>query len=121
MAVPYIVDGDIDVSIESMEKVSTMGLENVVQGHGDIILRGEVSHVMNENIAYLNEVKKAAKKASRRKYPLDFLEEIDVESCGKSRVLLNGMAEDLHQNNLVNVYKQMYGEEPIGSEEYFDD
>jgi glyoxylase-like metal-dependent hydrolase (beta-lactamase superfamily II) len=121
MAVPYIVDGDIDVSIESMEKVSKMGLENVVQGHGDIILRGEIEHVMNDNIAYLNEVKKAAKKASRRKYPLDLLEEIDVESCGKSRVLLNGLAEDLHQNNMINVYKQMFGEDPIGSEEYFEE
>jgi glyoxylase-like metal-dependent hydrolase (beta-lactamase superfamily II) len=121
MAVPYIVDGDIDVSIESMEMVSKMGLENVVQGHGDIILRGEISHVMGENISYLNEVKKAAKKASRRKYPLDLLEEIDIESCGKSRVLLNGLAEDLHQNNLINVYKQMFGEAPVGSEVYFDD
>jgi glyoxylase-like metal-dependent hydrolase (beta-lactamase superfamily II) len=121
MAVPYIVDGDIDVSIESMEKVSKMGLENVVQGHGDIILRGEIAHVMNDNIAYLNEVKKAAKKASRRKYPLDLLEEIDVESCGKSRVLLNGLAEDLHHNNMINVFKQMFGEDPIGSEEYFEE
>lgn len=121
MAVPYIVDGDIDVTIESMQKVAKMGLENVVQGHGDIILRGEIEHVMNDNIAYLNEVKKAAKKASRRKYPLDLLEEIDVESSGKSRVLLNGLAEDLHQNNLAFVYKQMFGEEPIGSELYFED
>lgn len=119
-AVPYIVDGDIDVSIESLEKISKMGLENVIQGHGDIILRGEVEHIMNDNIAYLNEVKKAVKKASRRKYPLDLLEEIDIESCGKSRVLLSGLAEELHQNNLVGVYQQMFGEYPVGSEEYFE-
>ncbi|MEN8241593.1 MAG: MBL fold metallo-hydrolase [Chloroflexota bacterium] len=121
MAVPYIVDGDMDVTIESMELIAKMGLENVVQGHGDIILRGEVEHIMNKNISYLNEVRKAVKKASRRKYPLDLLEEVDVESCGKPRVLLNGLAEDLHQNNLAHVYEKMFGEAPLGSEEYYED
>ena len=77
-------------SVESMKKITTLGLENVVQGHGDIVLRGEVDQVVDENIQYLNELKKAVKKASRRKYPLDLLEEIDVEECGKSRVLLAG-------------------------------
>jgi len=121
MAVPYIVDGDLDVTVESMELIAKMGLENVVQGHGDIILRGEIEHIMNNNISYLNEVRKAVKKASRRKYPLDLLEEVDVESCGKSRVLLNGLAEDLHQYNLAHVYENMFGEVPQGSEEYYED
>jgi glyoxylase-like metal-dependent hydrolase (beta-lactamase superfamily II) len=121
MAVPYIVDGDLDVTIDSMKKITTMGLENVVQGHGDIVLRGEVEYVVDNNIAYLRELQKAVKKANRRKFPLDLLEEVDVESCGKSRVLLGGLAEDLHQNNLRALYKQTYGEEPIGSEVYFED
>jgi len=121
MAIPYIVDGDIDVSIDSMKKVAEMGLENVVQGHGDIILRGEIEYMVDDNIAYLNELKKAVKKANRRKFPLDLLEEIDVEECGKSRVLLGGLAEDLHQNNLRALYMQTFGEEPVGSEIYFED
>ena len=121
MAVPYIVDGDLEVSVESMKKITTLGLENVVQGHGDIVLRGEVDQVVDENIQYLNELKKAVKKASRRKYPLDLLEEIDVEECGKSRVLLGGLAPALHANNLRTLYFQMYGEEPIGSELVYDE
>ncbi len=121
MAVPYIVDGDLDVSVESMKKITKMGLENVVQGHGDIVLRGEVDQVVDENIHYLNEIKKAVKKASRRKYPLDLLEEVDVEDCGKSRVLLGGLAPALHANNLRSLYYQMYGEEPIGSELVYDE
>jgi glyoxylase-like metal-dependent hydrolase (beta-lactamase superfamily II) len=40
MPLPYIVDGDIDDIIASIKKISRMGLENIVQGHGDIILRG---------------------------------------------------------------------------------
>ena len=121
MAVPYIVDGDLDVTVESMEMISKMGLENVVQGHGDIILRGEIEHIMRDNINYLNELRKAVKKASRRKYPLDLLEEIDIESCGKGRVLLSGLAEELHQNNLVHLYETMFGEVPEGSEEYYEE
>ena len=121
MAVPYIVDGDLDVTIELMEMISKMGLENVVQGHGDIILRGEIEHIMRDNINYLNELRKAVKKASRRKYPLDLLEEIDIESCGKGRVLLSGLAEELHQNNLVHLYETMFGEVPEGSEEYYEE
>ena len=121
MSVPYIVDGDAETSIQSMKKIAKMGLENLVQGHGDIVLRGEIELIVNNNIDYLNELRKAVRKASKRKYPLDLLEEIDVESCGKSRVLLGGLAEELHQNNLVAMYKQMYGESPIGSEVYYED
>jgi len=121
MSVPYIVDGDIDVSIESMQKIKDSGLENVVQGHGDIILRGEVNLVVDDDIDYLEQVRKAVKKANRRKYPLDLLEEVDVESCGKSRVLLGGLAPDLHLNNLKALYFQMYGEDPIGSELYYEE
>ena len=121
MAVPYIVDGDLDVSIDSMEKVKKMGLENLVQGHGDIVLRGEVDQVLDESIHYLNEIRKAVKKAARRKYPLDLLEEVDVQSCGKSRVLLGGIAPDLHFNNLKALYYQTTGEEPIGSELVYEE
>jgi len=121
MAVPYIVDGDIDVSIESLNKITRLGLENVVQGHGDIVLRGEVDQVVKDDIDYLNEIRKVVRKASKRKYPLDLLEEVDIEACGKSRVILGGLAEALHQNNLRVLYKQMFGEEPIGSEEYYED
>jgi glyoxylase-like metal-dependent hydrolase (beta-lactamase superfamily II) len=121
MALPYIVDGDLDVTVKSMRKVASMGLENVVQGHGDIVLRGEIEYVVEDNVSYLTELQKAVKKAKRRKYPLDLLEEVDVESCGKSRVLLGGLAESLHQNNLKALYRQTFGEEPVGSEVYFED
>jgi glyoxylase-like metal-dependent hydrolase (beta-lactamase superfamily II) len=121
MAIPYIVDGNIDETINSLKLVRKMGLENIVQGHGDIILRGEVDPMMKANIDYLTEIRKIVRKSSRRKYSLDVLEESDVESCGKSRVLLSGLAKTLHHNNLIALYEQLYGEPPVGSELYFDD
>ncbi len=120
MPLPYIVDGDIDVMISSLKDLPIMGLENIVQGHGDIILRGEVSLMVKNNIEYLTEMRKIVRKANRRKYPLDLIEATDVESCGKSRVLLGGLSEQLHQNNMISLYEKMYGEKPIASEEYFE-
>lgn len=120
MPIPYIVDGDIDVMISSLKEIAKMGLENIVQGHGDIILRGEVGSMAKENIDYLTEMRKVVRKANRRKYPLDIIEEADVESCGKSRVIMGGLAEQLHQNNMIALYEKMYNEKPIASEEYFE-
>ncbi len=116
MPIPYIVDGDVDRMIESLNYVASLGLENIVQGHGDVILRGEIDGQVEDNIAYLKALEKGVKKASRRKYPLDLLETLDVESMGKSRVLLGGLAEQLHQRNLAALFKMRYGKEPIGSE-----
>jgi cyclase len=122
MPIPYIVDGDYEELVASLKKVGKMGLENVVQGHGDIILRGEIDNSVKENLAYLSAIRKAVRKSGRRKYPLDMLEEISVDACGKSRVLIGGLAEELHRRNLVALYKQMYGVLPPGSnDEYFDE
>ena len=120
MPIPVIVDGDMDEMVNSLQRISEIGLENVVQGHGDIILRGEVEESVKDNIAYLNAIQKAVKKSSRRKYPWDLLETIDVESCGKSRVLIGGLAEELHQRNMRALFRQMYGELPQSSEEDLD-
>ncbi len=112
MPLPYIVDGDIDDTITSLKKISKMGLENVVPGHGDIVLRGEIDGMVKENLAYLSALRKGVRKAARRKYPLEILDEIGVEECGKSRVLIGGLAEELHRRNLRALYYQMYGEIP---------
>jgi glyoxylase-like metal-dependent hydrolase (beta-lactamase superfamily II) len=112
MALPYIVDGNIDDTIASLKKISKMGLENVVPGHGDIVLRGEIDGVVKENLAYLSALRKAVRKAARRKYPQEILLEVGVEDCGKSRVLIGGLAEELHKRNLRALYFQMYAEIP---------
>ena len=53
MPVPYFVGGDINVLSESISRIGNMGLENIVQGHGDIILRGEIDEVKQNNLDYL--------------------------------------------------------------------
>jgi cyclase len=106
MPLPYVVDGDVDEIAASIRKFGRMGLENIIQGHGDIILRGEIDAAVKENLNYLTNIRKVAKTASRRKAPLEYLDENDVESSGKSRVNLGGLAAELHRRNLLALLKQ---------------
>ena len=101
---------------ESLKLVSTMSLENIVQGHGDVVLRGEIENAIIDHLNYLSTIQKIVRRAARRKYPGDMLETVDVESCGKSRVLLGGLVEELHQRNLKALYEQLFGEKPAYSQ-----
>jgi len=38
---------------------------------------------------------------------IEALRRIDIESCGKSRIPLNGLVQDLHEANLYTLYQQM--------------
>jgi cyclase len=107
MPLPYVVDGDIDEIMASIKRTGKMGLENIVQGHGDIILRGEIDAAVRENLNYLSAIKKAVRAISRRKNAIELLDGIRIEDCGKSRVYLGGLAETLHQRNLRALLHKM--------------
>ena len=106
MPLPYVVDGDADEMAATIKKIGRMGLENIIQGHGDIILRGEIDTAVRENLNYLASIHKVAKTAARRKASLDYLDENNVERSGKSRVNLSGLAEELHRRNLRALLRQ---------------
>jgi cyclase len=112
LPLPYIVDGDPEDLINTIKKIGKMGLENIVQGHGDIVLRGEIDDAVKENLAYLAAIRKLVRAALKKRNPLDALALIDIESCGKSRVYLGGLAQELHRRNLRYLYKHFASEEP---------
>jgi len=100
MPIPYVVDGDAEEITSSIKKIGRMGLENIVQGHGDIILRGEIDAAVKENLTYMTNIRKVAKAAARRRAAQEYMDEMNIEECGKSRVHLGGLAEELHKRNL---------------------
>jgi len=106
MPLPFIVTGSLEQYISTLFSLTDMGLENIIQGHGDIILRGEIDEKVKENVTYLKSIQKAVKTAMRRKNPLEILDSIGVEACGKSRILLGGLAPELHRRNLRALYNQ---------------
>lgn len=113
LPLPYVVDGDMDELAATVKRIGKMGLENIIQGHGDIILRGEIEESVKENLAYMTAVRKAVRTASRRRNPVDALAAIDIESCGKSRVFLGGLAEELHRRNVRALYREIQHDESV--------
>ncbi len=107
MPLPYIVDGDLDDIAASIKRIGRMGLENIVQGHGDVILRGEIDAAVRENLNYLAAIRKSVKSAAKRKNAEELIEQIKIEDCGKSRVYLGGLAETLHRRNLQALLNRM--------------
>ena len=79
MPLPYVVDGNVDESMASIKQIGRMGLENIVQGHGDIILRGEIDAAVKENLNYLATIKKSVRAISKRKNAEELLDEITIE------------------------------------------
>jgi len=110
LPLPYVVDGNVEDLVATIKKIGKMGLENIVQGHGDIILRGEIDDAVKDNLSYISAIRKAVRTAARRRNPLDALAMIDIESCGKSRVFLGGLAEELHRRNLRYLYRVITAE-----------
>jgi cyclase len=112
MPIPHIVDGDSEVMRESLKKIKSLTIENVVQGHGEVILRGEVNSSITDRIEYLDRIDKVILEAVHDEYPGEYLREKTIEICGKSRILLGGAAEEIHQQNLRHLYKKVHGESP---------
>jgi glyoxylase-like metal-dependent hydrolase (beta-lactamase superfamily II) len=111
MPIPHIVDGDPEVMRESLKHIESLTIENVVQGHGEVILRGEVNSSIKDRIDYLDIIDQIVIDAAEDEYPGEYLREKDIETCGKSRILLGGAAEEIHQQNLRHLYRVVHGEE----------
>jgi len=107
MPLPYIVDGDIDDMVRSLQAIPAMGLENVVQGHGEVVLRGEIDDAVRSNLKYLDSLRKKVEAVAKRKKPRAAAREITLESCGKSRIPLNGLVSQLHVANCLALYDRL--------------
>ncbi len=100
MPIPYFVDGRYDDLVQSIEKLRGGGYENVIQGHGDIVLRGEIERKVEEDLDYLRCIREHVERAINQANPQAYLDTVDIESCGKSRIPLNGEVQKLHEGNL---------------------
>lgn len=104
LPVPTIFDGDLNTLVQSLEALRSIPIESVVQGHGEVVLRGEVGDRIDESVTYLLKIDKLADEAVAKERPLDDLLSNDIESCGLSRIPLNGLVQELHLANLQALY-----------------
>lgn len=104
MPVPYIVFGDVEAMLDSLKRISGMPVESIVQGHGEVLLRGEISNTIKTSIHYLETIQQRVQAAVKSGAPKESLQRINIEECGKSRIPLNGLVQQLHQANLAHLY-----------------
>jgi cyclase len=107
MPVPYFVWGDRDAFRESLSFLKEYNLESIVQGHGEVLLRGEIPSSIDSSIRYLDILEEKVKKIVEKGLGTKTLERITIESCGKSRIPLNGLVQDLHLANAYALYDEM--------------
>ncbi len=105
--VPLIARGEPDALRASLKRIKGLSLENVIQGHGGVLLRGEIDEMIDSNIAYLDKLEAQVSALIDKGLPRSELSRIEIESCGKSRIPLGGLVRKLHQANLEYVYDQM--------------
>jgi cyclase len=103
MPIPYFVDGSYDDFVQSLKGLQQGSYENIVQGHGEVILRGEIDDKLASDLNYLEKLRTAVDHALAHG---TLLEKIDIENCGKSRVLLNGAVQQLHRQNVLALAQQ---------------
>jgi hypothetical protein len=90
-----------------LKGIKSLNLENAIQGHGGVLLRGEIDETVDSNIGYLKAIDKAVRAVIEEGRPRSSLAEIDIESCGRSRIPLGGLVQRLHQANLEYLYDEM--------------
>ncbi len=105
--VPSIVDGDMDALRVSLQKVARLPIENMVQGHGEVILRGEVQGVVQASLAYLDAIETLVAGVIKSGKGKAVLQRVSIESCGLSRLPLNGLVQQIHVANLLALYNRM--------------
>ena len=98
--VPHFVDGHIDELRQSLYALLDQPYEVVVQGHGEVVLRGEIKRRINEDIKYLDTLETKLDTALQKRDVEKALKGLTIESCGKSRVSLQGLGEQLHRQNI---------------------
>lgn len=106
MPIPFFVDGNHADLIASLEDLRLHSFENIVQGHGEVILRGEIDEKIDTDLQYLRKLNEQVNKALAHQAPDSALAKIKIEDCGKSRILLNGMAQQLHYQNVMALAAQ---------------
>ncbi len=107
MPVPYFVNGNIADMRRSLLTIKQMApVEDIVQGHGEVLLRGEVDSVLTAQLAYLDCLEQHVNRILAQGGGRAELDAVDIEDCGLSRIALNGYGLQLHRANLYFLYGQ---------------
>jgi len=106
LPVPHIVWGDAEDAIRSYETVRRLRPNSAVQGHGQLLLRGELALKLESSAHYLRYINKMVQQLVKDGADKSALLDIDIEACGESRIPLDGLVRLLHEENLLALYER---------------
>lgn len=108
MPVPLIATpfANLDHYRSSLRMLHDYNLESIVQGHGDILLRGEVTSSIDDSIEYLDHIEKLVEDLMDSGGTKHDLLQHDVEGFGRSRIPLGGLVQNFHQANLLFLWEK---------------
>lgn len=104
MPLPFFADGSWQDTVDTLETLRPQRFEAIVQGHGEVILRGEVQERIEEDLYYLRTLRERVEQIVEQGDGPDALRKIALESCGKSPIALNGIVQQLHATNAEALY-----------------
>ena len=95
MPVPVIATpfADIDKYKQSLHNLHEFNLETIVQGHGDILLRGEVTPSIEESIKYLDDIEALVERLMAEGATKSELLSHEIEMFGRNRIPLGGLVQ----------------------------
>ena len=108
MPVPVIATpfADIEKFKQSLHSLHEFNLETIVQGHGDILLRGEVTPGIEESIQYLDDIESLVDRLIVEGATKRELLSNDIEKFGRTRIPLGGLVQSFHQANLLFLWEK---------------
>lgn len=107
MPVPFFRDGSWEDHVATLESLQDQTFESIIQGHGEVILRGEVQEKIQDDLDYLHILRDRVEAVVEQGLEAKALEDIAIEDCGKSRIPLNGLVQQLHMSNAQSLYQRL--------------
>ncbi len=111
MAIPIIADGNWGQQMATLKLIKELSPDTLIQGHGEVILRGEVHTVLDRYIVYLNCAREKAQIALDEGWDPKEIRNIPLEDCGLERVPLGIASHQLHIANILSVYRELAEEQ----------
>lgn len=107
MAVPLISGpfSDIPAYKRSLSHLHEHNLECIVQGHGEVLLRGEITSSIDSSAQYLDDIQETVDKLMAEGATKHDLMRSDVEDFGRSRIPLGGAVQQFHASNLLYLWE----------------
>jgi glyoxylase-like metal-dependent hydrolase (beta-lactamase superfamily II) len=97
---------DIQAFRRSLINLHDYNLECIVQGHGDILLRGEVTSSIDSSVQYLDDIQSLVDRLIAEGATKHDLLQHDIEQFGRSRIPLGGLVQQFHANNLLHLWER---------------